>query len=322
MSSPQQQPLDSRQLRAFATLARTGSFTLAAKQLFLSQSAVSHSMKALEREIGCRLLDRMGKKVALTQAGEHLLHHAERILSEMSVARSSIERLGKWGRSRLRISASATACQYILPSVLRDLQKSYPHCLISIEPGDSETAVELMQNKRVDLSITLKPRKDEALEFTPLFSDELVFLVGPNHAWAQKGQAPREEIPRQNYVLYNKQSYTFQMIEQYFSREDMVLNMVIELGSMEAIKELIKLGLGVGILAPWITQKELREHSLVSLPLGRRKLKREWGIVHWRGRRLSMVEETFLSLCRNWTRNLGQESVSAPPSIIPASRCE
>src|SRR5437899_8700706 len=111
------QPLDSRQLRAFVTLARTGSFTLAAKQLFLSQSAVSHSMKALEQEVGCRLLDRMGKKVLLTQAGETLLHHAEKILAEMGTARSALEQLGKWGKGRLRIGASTTACQYILPAV-------------------------------------------------------------------------------------------------------------------------------------------------------------------------------------------------------------
>jgi len=109
-------PLDSRQLRAFATLARTGSFTLAAKELFLSQSAVSHSMKALESDIGCRLFDRVGKKVLLTQAGEQLLQHADKILGEMSEARESIRQLGKWGRSRLRIGASTTGCTYLLPS--------------------------------------------------------------------------------------------------------------------------------------------------------------------------------------------------------------
>src|SRR2546426_6543788 len=115
-------PLDSRQLRAFATLARKGSFTLAAKELFLSQSAVSHSMKALEQDVGCRLLDRLGKRVILTQAGEQLLHHAETILQEMSLARASLEQLGKWGRAKLRIGATATACEHILPGVLRELK--------------------------------------------------------------------------------------------------------------------------------------------------------------------------------------------------------
>jgi len=93
-------PLDSRQLRAFAIIARTGSFTLAAKELYLSQSAVSHSMKALEHDVGCRLLDRVGKKVALTQAGEQFLRHADKILEQMSAARGGpliITRVGQMG---------------------------------------------------------------------------------------------------------------------------------------------------------------------------------------------------------------------------------
>src|SRR5882672_440772 len=141
-------PLDSRQLRAFLTLARAGSFTLAAKELFLSQSAVSHSMKALEQEVGCRLFDRVGKKVLLTQAGETLLHHVEKILQEMTAARAALEQLGKWGKSRLRIGASTTACQYILPAVLREFKESFPKCAISIEPGDTPEAIELLRDNR------------------------------------------------------------------------------------------------------------------------------------------------------------------------------
>jgi len=129
-------PIDSRQLRAFAALARTGSFTLAAKELFLSQSAVSHSMKALENDVGCRLFDRVGKKVLLTQAGEALLHHADKILQEMGAARAGLQQLGKWGVGRLRIGASPTACQYILPAVLREFKESFPKCMIAIDPGD------------------------------------------------------------------------------------------------------------------------------------------------------------------------------------------
>lgn len=291
-------PIDSRQLRAFATLARTGSFTLAAKELFLSQSAVSHSMKALETDVGCRLFDRVGKKAMLTQAGEALLHHTEKILQEMNAARAGLEQLGKWGAGRLRIGASSTACQYILPSVLREFKDSFPKCHISIEPGDTVEAVELLHNNRVDLAITLEPRNEDQFEFHGLFADELVFLVGAMHSWARAGHVERREIPKQSYVLYNKNSYTFRMIKDYFNEEEMVLNTVIELGSMEAIKELVKLGLGVSILAPWIAQKEVGDKTLIALPLGRRKLKRNWGIVHRRGRRLSLAEETFIDLCR------------------------
>lgn len=263
-------------------------------------------MKALETDVGCRLFDRVGKKVLLTQAGEALLHHTEKILQEMAAARAGLEQLGKWGVGRLRIGASPTACQYILPSVLREFKESFPKCRISIEPGDTLDAIESVRNNRIDLAITLEPRNEDQFEFHPLFTDELAFLVGAMHPWARQGHVVRNEIPKQSYVLYNKNSYTFRMVRDYFHQEDMVLNTVIELGSMEAIKELVKLGLGVGILAPWIAQKELREKSLIALPLGRRKMKRNWGVIHWRGRRLSLAEETFLSLCKAATADLGK----------------
>jgi DNA-binding transcriptional LysR family regulator len=304
------QPLDSRQLRAFATLARTGSFTLAARELYLSQSAISHSMKALEGDVGCRLLDRVGKKVLLTQAGEQLLQHTEKILMEMGNARTSLHQLGKWGRSRLRIGASTTACQYILPAVLREFKESFPQCIISIEPGDSIEAIQLLRDNRIDLALTLEPKNEDQLEFHHLFTDELEFLMAPLHPWAIEGKVIRSDIPRQNYVLYNKASYTFRLVAEYFREEDMVLNTVIELGSMEAIKELVKLGLGVSILAPWIAQEELLNKSLVALPLGKRKLKRNWGILHWRNRRLSLAEETFAGLCRTVSDELTKNIIN------------
>jgi DNA-binding transcriptional LysR family regulator len=298
-------PLDSRQLRAFQILARTGSFTETAKQLHLSQSAISHSMKALEQEVGCRLLDRMGKTVVLTQAGEQLLGHAQKVLQEMELARTELGRLGKWGSSRLRIGASTTACQHVLPSVLREFKESFPQCAISIEPGDTPQMIEALREHRIDLAVNLEPRREEPLEFRPLFTDELQFIVSSLHPWAKEGRVEKGEIGKQNYILYGKNSYTFRMIEDYFRKDQIVLHSLLELGSMEAIKELVKLGLGVSILAPWTARKELKDKSLVALPLGRRKLRRRWGVLHWQGRRLSLAEETFIGLCVSVSERLG-----------------
>ena len=292
-------PLDSRQLRAFTILARTGSFTVTAQELHLSQSAISHAMKALEQEIGCRLLDRMGKTVVLNQAGEQLLVHVEKVLQEMATARAELGRLGKWGSSRLRIGASTTACQYVLPAVLREFKESFPQCAISIEPGDTPEMIDALRAHRIDLAVNLEPRREEQLEFRPLFTDELVFITSPLHPWARAGKVTREEIPRQHYILYGKGSYTFRMVEDYFREDKVVLHSQLDLGNMEAIKELVKLGLGISIMAPWTVRKELSEKSLVALPLGRRKLKRRWGVLHWRGRRLSLAEETFVGLCES-----------------------
>jgi DNA-binding transcriptional LysR family regulator len=292
-------PLDSRQLRAFFVLARTGSFTQTARELHLTQSGISHSMKALEADSGCRLLDRLGKKVVLTQAGEQLLKHAEKILSEMDAARESLLQLGKWGKGRLRLGGTTTVCQHIIPPVLREFKESFPDHAISLEPGDTPELISALLRHRIDLALSLEPEGEPQLEFHPLFTDELHFIVSALHPWTQAGRAGREEIPRQNYILYSKRSITFRLIEDYFRREQMVLNTVFEVGSMDATKELVKLGLGISILAPWIARKEIQEGSLVALPLGRRKLQRRWGILHWRGRRLNLAEETFIGLCKS-----------------------
>jgi DNA-binding transcriptional LysR family regulator len=303
-------PLDSRQLRAFVTLARTGSFTQTARELHLTQSAISHSMKALETDVGCRLLDRLGKKVALTQAGEQLLQHAQKILNEMDTARASLGKLGKWGRGRLRIGASTTACQHLIPPVLREFKESFPEHVITIEPGDTQSLVEALLQHRLDLALSLQPQNEPQLEFHPLFTDELCFIVGAQHPWAKDGKVERTEIAKQNYILYSKSSVTFRMVEDYFRREDLVLNAVLEVGSMEATKELVKLGLGISVLAPWIARQELEQRSLVALPLGRRKLQRNWGVMHWRGKRLGLAEETFIGLCRTATQEMGASAAA------------
>lgn len=298
-------PLDSRQVRMFCVLARTGSFTQTAREVHVTQSGVSHAMKALERDIGCRLLDRLGKKVVLTQAGEQLLHHATKILQEMESARESLAHLGKWGRGRLRLGASTTACQHIIPPVMREFKESFPEHVISIEPGDTPAIVNSLLRQRIDLALSLEPANEPQLEFHPLFTDELHFIVGALHSWAKTRKVERSEIPRQSYILYSKNSVTFRLVEKYFHGEQMTLNTVIQLGSMEATKELVKLGIGVSIVAPWIARKELEDGSLIALPLGRRKLERRWGIIHWKGRRLSLAEETFIGLCESACASLG-----------------
>ncbi|MCC7375605.1 MAG: LysR family transcriptional regulator [Verrucomicrobiales bacterium] len=301
-------PLDSRQLRAFATLARTASFTAAGRELFLSQSAISHSMRALEEDVGCRLFDRVGKKVSLTLAGEQLLQHAEKILTEMSLARESIGRLGKWGRGRLRVAASTTACTYILPTVLREFKESFEHYAITIVPADTAQMLDQLHAGRVDLALTLEPKPEEKLVFEPLFEDELVFVMSPHHPWAEARSVERRDVPRQNYILYHRNSYTFRLVDDYFRRERLVLNTFIELGSMEAIKELVKLNLGISVLAPWIVREELQAGTLVALPVGKRKLRRQWGIIRWKARPLNLAEETFVGLCREVTGHMLEDT--------------
>src|SRR5262249_22520658 len=158
-------------------------------------------------------------------------------------------------------------------------KQSFPRCAISIQPGDTPENIEALRAHQIDLAVNLEPSREQPLDFRPMFTDELQFIVSPLHPWARTGKVARDEIARQQYILYGKTSYTFQMIESYFRDEKIVLESSIDLGNIEAIKELVKLGLGISILAPWTARAEIEKGALVALPLGKRKLRRRWGVL-------------------------------------------
>jgi len=309
--------LDTRQLLAFAALSRRQSFTLAAKDLHLTQSAVSHAIRGLEDELGCRLFDRSGRTAKLTQAGEQFSHHVDIILREMETARAGLDAMSRWGHGRLRVSASTTACQYIVPSVLREFRQSFPQCVITIEPGDYDRQLELLRSNTVDLAVMIEPTKERDIEFQPLFEDELRMLVSPAHAWASLGSVPRDGLANETLVHYNKSSYTFRLVSDYLREEGCPPAQVIELGSMDAIKELVKIGLGVGVLASWVARAEIESGALVDLPIGRRNLRRRWCVAYLKGRKLPLGEETFVGLCQTVTRDI---VMVQHPAVPPAAK--
>jgi DNA-binding transcriptional LysR family regulator len=195
--------------------------------------------------------------------------------------------------------------------VLREFKQSFPKCVISIDPGDHDRQVELLLGNQIDLALLLEPENRRDLAFVPLFEDEMKFLVAPGHAWARAGRVQREGFEDETIILYNHTSYTFRLVKDYFRAEDLPLTNILELGSMEAIKELVKIGLGVGVLAPWVARAEIATGALVALPLGKRKLRRRWGVAYLRGRRLSLGEETFVGLCQTVTEEFARPGKAA-----------
>lgn len=293
-----QQPLDSRQLRAFVTLAKTGSFTRTGEELFLSQSAISHSMKALESDIGCRLFDRVGKKAQLTPAGEHFLHHAERILREMAVARDSIQLRSTWGQGRFRVGTSITACQFIIPEVLPALRKEFPQTPITIEACDVSDAFDLLERDRIDLALVLEPLVQHDYRFEPTFQDELQLVLGTEHRLAKQSTIGRGDLSAEQLLIYRRSTMTFQLVEEYLKREQIDFKHILELGSVEVIKTFVKLGLGLAILPDWVVRQEVKSGELLLRSLGRRRLRRTWGMLQFRTRPKTLIEETFARLCK------------------------
>lgn len=304
--------MDTRLLKMFSEVARAGSLIAASRRLHLTASAISHGLKALETDLGSRLFDRVGKQLILNQAGEQLLASIQQPLAALAAAEESVRHLGQWGQTRLRLGAAASICQYLLPAAIRELKKSFPKATIQIETSDMTEMVDQVLQKRIDLALGVAPPSESMVELRPLFKDELLFVCAPSHPWAHGHPISREELRLQPLIVYQRNSLTARLIDDYFHALDLVPTKVMEIGNIEAIKELVKLNLGVSILAPWTAEKELARGSLRMRPLGVRPLKRAWVVGSLTGRRLALIEETFIRICRNLSAGLRLDRRDVP----------
>ena len=289
-------PFDTRQLEAFVSLCATGSFTETAKRLLLTQSAISHSMRTLEEEAGCQLIRRQGKKVSLTEAGERLLRFARPFLQEMSVVREELSGFEKFGAGRIRLGASQQACRFFLPPLIKEFKKGVPQCRFEVYGEDTPKCLNMLSLGELDLAISLEPIKNLEIEFVPCFTDELRLITTQGHEWAKVGSVDWTKVAGENFILDNRASYSFRMINEYLEQNGLKLTSFMEISSSDASKELIKLGLGVGVMADWLVAKVVASGELVSLPLGFGKLTRTWGISIRKGRKLNKAERIFIKI--------------------------
>jgi DNA-binding transcriptional LysR family regulator len=312
-------PMETRLLRMFCAVAEGGGLGAAADRLHLTPSAISHGIKALERELGCRLFERAGKKIVLNQAGEQLLAQVQPPLNSLDAAAEAIKRLGKWGQTRLRIGAAASVCCYLLPDVIGELKRSNPRLEFQVESGDTPEMVELLKTHKVDLAICLAPENGSGLEIRSLFRDELMFTFAASHPWAAGRPIPRDEMRTQPLILYQRASFTARLVSDFFRKLDLVPSTIMEIASIEAIKELVKLNLGVSVLAPWAVEQELTRGALKMRPLDTKPLTRRWVALWLTGRRLTLVEETFCKLCRSHAAALRLDRKDVPRRALSSS---
>ncbi|MEM1157020.1 MAG: LysR family transcriptional regulator [Verrucomicrobiota bacterium] len=305
--------LDARRLEIFTHVVDKHNFTAAAKKVGLTQSAVSHAIKALEEDLGCRLIDRIGKRAQPTEAGQELYDMAQNVLSEMSNIRHQVGKDTIWKQKTLRVGATNSICQYLLPSVIREFKESFPECKIYVISADSPKLMEQLMQNELDIAISLQLPGEVTYNFRPLFEDRLYYLVSSMHPWATRTPTTDKEITEENFILYSNQSHTYRMILNYFQRRNIELQSNYQVGSLEVIKELVKVGVGVSVGSHWICEQERQERSIALVSMGK-KLTRSWGLMTRNQRKLSLVEETFMGLCQLAAENLpSDEAVEQKP---------
>ncbi len=291
-------PLDSHQLQVFVALAKTGSFTLAGRELRVSQSAVSHSIRVLEEATGCRLFDRLGKSAQPTPAGEQLLHHARRILDESDRARTALSHRQRWGKARLRLAISPFLAGDAFIRALRGFPRSMPGCPVKIELADEGRSVDLLLTDQVDVAFGVAPVGLAQIAVTPVWVDELRWITPADHPWAVADRVLREQIVGQTLILPGPSDGTRRLIDAYFLREGLPLTAHIEVSSPSVQLELIRSGAGIGIGDGTGEGRgaigDGTGGGVRTFPLGRRKLRRTWGALRLQDHLPHLAEETFI----------------------------
>ena len=290
---------DTRQLQIFIALEKTRSFTGAAHEVHITQSAVSRSIKSLEEQMGCQLIERQGKTCKLTPHGEVFLHHSRKVIHELENCSAKLRLLNKVGYSSIRLAASASICQYVIPAVLRRFQESYPQCEISITPCDSAQAIDLIDLGHIDLALGLHRNEYSASHKVRwLVSDQLCLITDQNHEWSKKPPRSLCDFKTAKYISYGNHTVTSEIVRQYFDSLNIPLQGLLCLANMESIKEMSLLGMGVGIVADWIVKNETKQGTLIKYKLDDPP-KRNWVFYTNQNKELSNIEHDFVRLVKS-----------------------
>lgn len=235
------------QLQTFLSAVELGTLTAAAKRRGISQPAASLQVRQLEKRIGVRLIEKVGKKISPTQAGLRMIEHAGKINAAVSSAIDDMTAHADDAAGRIRIGTGATACIYLLPPLLRQLRNEFPLMEISVRTGNTTEILKAVEDNTLDLGFVTLPASGRMFDVTPVLEDEFV-LVGSPDIFELPEEATPEALSAMPLVLYEAGGNTRGIVDDWFNQAAVLPKPVMDLGSVEAIKEMVGVGLGCAIL--------------------------------------------------------------------------
>lgn len=272
-------------LRAFVVVVEHGSFSAAAERLQITQPAVSQQVRQLERSLGATLIERVGRRARPTAAGMELLTHAGRIQDAVSAAVEAVGSRTKGVAGRVRIGTGATACIFLLPPLLGELRKKYPALEITVVTGNTADIAKSLEENTIDVALVTLPLSGRMFETTPVMEDEFV-LIAPADMKLPLRITP-SVLSARAVILYEPNSNTRRIADDWFLRGGVSLKPAMSLGSVEAIKEMVRVGLGCAILPSMALHNEKAQGGLAIRSLWP-QLSRRLAVVVRRDKRLDV----------------------------------
>ena len=266
-----------RHLRLVVALADHGSLTAVARLLGLTQPALSHQLRDLEVRLRTPLFERTARRMVLTPAGEQLADVARRVLADVdSFERQVADGEFSAPRGRVRVATECYTAYHWLPSVLREFQKRWPTVELRVTPEHTTAPLAALRQGSLDLGIVYHRTEDKRVRFEPLFEDEMVLVVAPDHRFAGKDYVPAEVIAEEHLFHYRPLTSGASVVRDILESADVQPAQATQLQLTEGILELVAAGFGVAILAKWAVAPAVRAGTVHAARLGKKGYKRTW----------------------------------------------
>jgi DNA-binding transcriptional LysR family regulator len=286
------------QIKAFHRVAAAGSFTKAARELFLTQSAVSQQIRALEDEIGGRLFDRSGKTIRLTGEGEVLLAYSRRLFDLHEEIETLFDGLRKLEKGKIAVGATAVIGTYFMPAVISVYHRQYPGIEIDLRMGNSEMIQRMILDREVDLGVAGMIKKQTTLNSVFIHREELLFVCSPRNPLADRGTVTIAELDRIPFIWREKGTQTLAIVKKWFQENAAgdFPRQTLSLANMEAAKRIVEEGYGVTIIPTSAACREIEAGLLKRLNVAKFDLSVDYGLFYLEGRPFSRAVEAFLEV--------------------------
>lgn len=293
--------MEMRKLEAFCKVVELRSFTLAAKEMLLSQPTISEHVRHLEEELSQKLLERQVKDISLTPVGAVLYDYARRILQTKDEAIQAVRQYGGNLVGNVIIGCSTIPGTYIVPPLVGQFHKQYADIRTTLRIGSSRIIAEEVLHGKLEFGVVGAKWNENGLLWNRFFSDELTVIMHPEHRWAAKKEVSLAELFQEPFVFRERESGTRKVIAQILAKsgfKEQDLHSVAEIGSTAAVKEAVKAGIGIAILSKRAAVDEIQCGRLASVAIQGQQLKRPFYLIKRKKRELSPVASVFLEFLK------------------------
>jgi LysR family transcriptional regulator for metE and metH len=308
--------LEVKHLQLVEAVATYGTLTNASKYLNLSQSALSHQLNDLEHRLGTPLFHRVGRRLVATIAGDRLLDGAQRSLSVMRCTEESIRRIASGHEAVLRVTTECYTAYHWLPAILEAFAVRCPKVELQIVAGAARHPVKALLAGKVDIVLTYDTPANDGLEVIRLFDDDMLVVMSPEHALADRQCIAAEDFADEHLLMYNADPADSVVFRRVLNPAGIVPRKITGIQLTEAIVEMAKAGQGIAVLARWAVEPHLRGGSVIGVPLTSDGFRRTWNAVVIKQPSTPLYVREF---CRLLTTGPGAMAARGRPRMVASA---